>query len=196
VKRTAPAAERNKQYILDVLADVLPASGTVLEIASGTGQHSRFFASRLPHLSWQPSDRDDLALDSIRAHVTDAKLDNLRPPVRLDVSERPWPVEDVAAILCINMIHISPWSSTLALLAGAGDRLTSTAPLVLYGPYVIDGETAPSNVAFSERLRSEDPAWGVRELRDIEREAQKSGLVLERVVPLPANNHVVVFLAK
>jgi hypothetical protein len=119
----------------------------------------------------------------------------LRPPIRLDVSDRPWQVEDVAAILCINMLHISPWSSTLALLAGAGDRLTTAAPLVLYGPYVIDGQTAPSNVAFSERLQSEDPSWGVRELRDIEREAQRSGLVLERLVPLPANNHVVVFRA-
>lgn len=195
MKRTAPSAERNQQHILEVLIEVLPPSGTVLEIASGTGQHSAFFASRLPNLTWQPSDRDDMALDSIRAHVADAQLDNLRAPLRLDVNE-PWPVAALAAILCINMIHISPWSSTLALLRGASERLTNGGRLVLYGPYVIDGETAPSNVAFSERLQNEDPSWGVRELRDMEREAQKSGLVLERVVPLPANNHVVVFQAR
>jgi SAM-dependent methyltransferase len=196
VKRTAPAAERNKQPLLDVLTNVLPTSGIVLEIASGTGQHAAFFASRLPHVVWQPSDRDDMALASIQAHVQDAALDNLRAPIRLDVGERPWPVGELAAILCVNMIHIAPWDTTLALVAGAAETLSSGGPLVLYGPYVIDGETAPSNIAFSERLNSEDPAWGVRELRDIEREAANVGLVLAELIPMPANNHVVVFRAR
>lgn len=194
-KRIAPAAERNKQPILDVLEEVLPTSGLVLEIASGTGQHAAFFASQMPHVTWQPSDRDEMALASIHAHVADAGLTNLRVPIRLDVMERPWPVRDLAAILCINMIHISPWASTLALLGGAAETLSNTAPLVMYGPYLIDGETAPTNIAFSERLQSEDPTWGVRELRDIEREARNVGLVLEQVIPRPANNHVLVFRA-
>jgi hypothetical protein len=195
VKRTAPAAERNKQPILDVLREVMPRSGLVLEIASGTGQHAAFFARHLPELEWQPTDQDPGALASIRAWTEEAALPNLRSPLRLDVTE-PWPVAEVAAILCTNMIHISPWSATLALLAGAARLLDSGAPLVLYGPYVIDGVTAESNRAFSARLVGEDPAWGVRELRDVEREADRVGLALDRVVAMPANNHVVVFRAK
>lgn len=195
MKRTAPAAERNKQPILEVLCETLPASGTVVEVASGTGQHAAFFARELSHLVWQPTDRDETALASIQAWVEDAGLPNLRSPIRLDVLEQPWPIAKCAAILCTNMIHISPWRATLALLAGAAEHLASGAPLVLYGPYVIDGETADSNIAFSQRLQAEDPEWGVRELRAVERAARQVGLDLDRIVPRPANNHVIVFRA-
>jgi hypothetical protein len=193
MKRHAPAAERNKEAIAEVLVEVLPAAGLVLEVASGTGQHAAFFAGRFPALTWQPSDQDDEALASIAAHRADAALANLRAPVRLDVTGE-WPLERADAVLCSNMIHIAPWAACLALLRGAARILSAGAPLVLYGPYSIDGDfTAPSNIAFDERLRAEDPAWGVRELREVERAAASEGLRLERVVPRPANNHVVVF---
>jgi hypothetical protein len=197
VKRHAPAAERNKLPILELLEAELPKHGTVLEIASGSGQHAAFFARHLPGLVWQPSDADPAALASISEYVRDAALPNLREPIALDVLASPWPVDGVSAVVCINMIHIAPWAATLALLNGAGARLGPGAPLVLYGPYVIDGDFgADSNVAFDQRLRGENPEWGVRELRELEREANAAGLHLTRVAPRPANNHVLVFRAR
>ncbi len=194
MKRHAPAADRNKLPILEVLEAELPKSGTVLEIASGSGQHAAFFAGHLPGVVWQPSDRDPAALASIDEYVTDTALPNLKRPLAVDVLALPWPVDAVSAVVCINMIHISPWAATLALLEGARALLGQGAPLVLYGPYVIDGDFgADSNVAFDQRLRGENPEWGVRELRQVEREANAVGLHLSRVVPRPANNHVVVF---
>ena len=197
MKRHAPAAERNKLPILEVLEAELPKRGTVLEIASGSGQHAAFFAEHLPHLTWQPTDRDPDALASISAYVSDVALPNLEHPIALDVLASPWPVERAAAVVCINMIHIAPWRACLALLAGARALLAQGAPLVLYGPYVIDGDFgADSNVAFDQRLRGENPEWGVRELRHVEREANAVGLDLASVVARPANNHVVVFRAR
>jgi SAM-dependent methyltransferase len=191
MKRLAPAAERNKAAIAEVLAEVLPPSGLVLEVASGTGQHAAYFAGRFPALIWQPTDLGDLA--SIEAHREEAGLANLRAPLRLDTAAD-WPVTAADAVVCINMIHIAPWAACLALLRGAARVLPAAGPLVLYGPYSIDGDfTAPSNVAFDAQLRAQDPAWGVRELRDVERAAATEGLRLDRVVPRPANNHVVVF---
>jgi hypothetical protein len=194
MKRVAPAAERNREPIAEVLAEVLPAAGVALEIASGSGQHAAFFAAAFPSLTWQPSDLDPDNLASIEAYVREAGLPNLRPPLRLDAAADGWPVVRVDAVVCINMIHISPWSACLGLLRGAGRVLPEGHPLVLYGPFAIDGDyTAPSNVAFDQRLRQENAAWGVRELREVERAAAQVGLALERVVPRPANNHVVVF---
>jgi hypothetical protein len=194
MKRVAPAAERNKAPIAEVLAEVLPAAGVALEIASGSGQHAAFFAAAFPSLTWQPSDLDPDNLASIEAYVGEAGLPNLRPPIRLDAAADDWPVVRVDAVVCINMIHISPWSACLGLLRGAGRVLPQGHPLVLYGPFAIDGDyTAASNVAFDQRLRQENAAWGVRELREVERAGLDAGLALERVVPRPANNHVVVF---
>jgi SAM-dependent methyltransferase len=194
MKRIAPAADRNKTAIAEVLREVLPEAGLVLEIASGSGQHAAFFARTFGALTWQPSDLDPGALASIEAYRAEEALPNLRPPVRLDAASDEWPVARVDALVCINMIHIAPWTACLGLLKGAGRLLPPGGPLVCYGPYSIDGDfTAPSNVAFDQRLRGENPQWGVRELRDIERAATEAGLTLECCVPRPANNHVVVF---
>lgn len=192
--RVAPAAERNKAPILEVLRDVLPARGLVLEVASGSGQHAVFFARALPHLLWQPSDADEGALDSVRAYCEEAALGNLRSPVVLDASAPSWPLEHADALFCINMIHIAPWAACLGLLDGGARLLPDGAPLVLYGPFVIDGDfVAPSNVEFDRRLRGDNATWGVRELRDVERAAATRGFRLDRVVARPANNQVVVF---
>jgi hypothetical protein len=193
MKRLAPAAERNKEAIAEVLAEVLPAAGLVLEVASGTGQHAAFFAGRFPALTWQPSDRDDAELASIAAHRAEAGLANLEAPVRLDVTGE-WPLAHAAAVVCINMIHIAPWAVCEGLMRGAGRLLTARAPLVLYGPFRFDGAfSAPSNADFDRRLRAQDAAWGVRDVSDVTRLALEAGFERERVVVRPANNHVIVF---
>ena len=193
-KGFAPAAERNRGPILEVLRRVLPPSGTVLEIASGTGQHAVFFSQHLPALRWQPSDPAPDALSSIVAWVDEEARDNLLSPVRLDVREPMWPVREVDAMLCINMIHISPWESTVALFAGARRLLTEGAPLVTYGPYRVHGEhTAPSNAAFDESLRSRDPSWGVRDIDELTELAERDGFSLEERVAMPANNMTLIW---
>lgn len=193
MKDFAPAAERNKEPIARTLGEVLPAEGLVLELASGSGQHVAHLARAFPALRWQPTDMQPRALDSIRAWLADAGVDNALPPVALDARADAWPVDRADAVLCINMIHIAPWDACLGLMRGAARVLAAGGPLVLYGPFVIDGETAPSNREFSASLSRMDPAWGVRELRDVEAAARDAGLALERVIPMPANNHVVVF---
>ena len=193
-KRVAPAAERNKEPILETLRQVLPREGLVLEIASGSGQHAAFFARALSECSWQPSDADTGARASIAAYREEAGLTNLLAPLSIDASRAGWPIDRADAVVCINMIHIAPWQACVGLLDGAARVLSPGGPLVLYGPFVIDGDyQAPSNVAFDRRLRSENAAWGIRELRDVERAAGERGFTLERIVPRPANNHVVVF---
>jgi hypothetical protein len=193
-KRTAPAAARNREPILGVLARVLPESGKVLEVASGTGEHAAFFAQALQKLRWQPTDRDPTALASIVAHRADAGLANLLDPLALDVAIEPWPIAEADAIVAINMIHISPFASCIALFRGAERLLAAGAPLVLYGPFRFDGVfTAPSNAAFDADLRARDPAWGVRDLSDVDRVASTAGFDRVELVALPANNHVVVF---
>jgi hypothetical protein len=193
-KRVAPAAERNKEPILEVLREVLPAQGLVLEVASGSGQHAAFFARALANLTWQPSDADEGALASIRAYCEEAALGNLLSPILLDANSTSWPIERADAVVSINMIHIAPWAACLGLCDGSARILPTEAPLVLYGPFVIDGDfIAPSNVEFDRRLRSENAAWGVRELRDVERAAVERGFRLDRVVARPANNQIVVF---
>jgi len=193
-KRFAPAAERNQQGIFEVLQQELPPSGLVLEVASGSGQHAIAMAARWPKLRWQPSDVDPSALESIAAYAAEADRPNLLPPVLLDTSAPSWPVSGCEAIVCVNMIHIAPWTACLGLLAGAARCLPLGAPLLLYGPFCIRGDyTAQSNIDFDRTLRAQDPAWGVRELDDIEAAANPLGLRLTRIVPRPANNHVVVF---
>jgi SAM-dependent methyltransferase len=153
VKRHAPAAERNREPIAAVLTEELPAEGLVLEIASGTGEHAVHFARTYPRLTWQPSDPDADALASIAAWREAEGLANLRAPIALDASAPPWRVTRADAVLCINMLHISPFAATEGLLAGAADVLVPGAPLILYGPYLeAEVETVPSNVAFDESL--------------------------------------------
>lgn len=192
MKQHAAATERNREPIREVLARELPERGTVLEIASGTGQHALCFAAAFPELIWQPSDPDPAARASIAAYREEARLPNLAAPLALDVTA-PWPIAEVSAIVCINMVHISPWESALALFAGAGVRLVEGALLYLYGPYRFDGTTAPSNEAFDRSLRARDPRWGVRDVRDLGEAASEQGLVLRGVVAMPANNHSLLF---
>ncbi|MGA9581557.1 MAG: DUF938 domain-containing protein [Allosphingosinicella sp.] len=196
MKRSAPATERNREPIAAVLREILPGRGTLLEIASGTGEHAVFFAGLFPALRWLPSDPDPEALASIRARRDEAGLENLLEPVRVDAAAGTWPVATAAAILCVNMVHISPWAATEGLMRGAGRLLPAGAPLVLYGPYRRAGmPTAPSNEAFDSSLRARNPEWGLRDLEAVEAEAAKHGLRLERVVEMPANNLTLVFRA-
>jgi SAM-dependent methyltransferase len=193
-KGFAPAAERNRGPILDVLRRVLPVRGTVLEIASGTGQHAVFFSERLTELRWLPSDASPDALRSIASWVKEEARDNLLTPVELDVRWQTWPVTKADAMLCINMIHISPWESSEALFAGAQRILDGGAPMVTYGPYRVGGEhTAQSNAAFDESLRARDPRWGVRDIDDLEALAKRTGFSLEERVAMPANNMTLVW---
>ena len=193
-RRSAPHVARNAGPIAEVLAQILPAQGLVLELASGTGEHVLHFAQEFPRLLWQPSDPEPASLRSIEAWRGDSGLFNLLPAISLDARAAEWPVPAADAILCINMIHISPWSATVGLMRGAGRLLGEGAPLYLYGPYRQGGvETAPSNEAFDESLRERDPEWGLRELEAVEEEAGKQGLRLDRVVEMPANNLSVIF---
>ena len=193
MKRHAPATERNREPIAAVLREVLPAHGLVLEVASGTGEHAAYFARLFPALDWQPSDPDPDALNSIEAWVADAELPNLREPVQLDAAGT-WPIARAEAVLCINMVHISPWTATLGLLGGAAGVLAPGAPLVLYGPYrQRDVPTAPSNEAFDRSLKDRNPDWGLRELEEVVAAAERERLQLDRIVEMPANNLTVVF---
>lgn len=193
-RRSAPHVARNAEPIAAVLEGVLPERGLVLEVASGTGEHIVHFARAFPKLLWQPSDPEPAALRSIEAWRAEAGLFNLLPPVSLDARAADWRVAEADAILCINMVHISPWRATEGLLRGAGRLLQEGAPLYLYGAYRRDGaETAPSNEAFDASLRSRDAEWGLRELEEVVAEAEKNGLRLEAVTEMPANNLSVVF---
>ncbi|HYD37758.1 MAG TPA: DUF938 domain-containing protein [Allosphingosinicella sp.] len=193
-RRSAPATQRNREPILAVLRTVLPERGLVLEVASGTGEHAAYFAGLFPDLRWQPSDPDPAALASIRAWREDSGLANLLEPVRLDAAAEAWPVASADAVLCVNMVHISPWEATLGLLRGAGRLLAPGAPLILYGPYRRAGvPTAPSNAAFDASLRARDPRWGLREVEAVEAEAARNGLRLDRLFEMPANNLSLLF---
>jgi SAM-dependent methyltransferase len=186
------APERNKQPILEVLQRVLPASGTLLELASGTGQHAVYFAQHLPGWTIQPSDVEPENLASIAAYQREAGLPNLREPVRLDVADATWP--NASAVFNANMIHIAPWQAALDLLRGAARVLAPGDKLVLYGPFKIGGaHTAPSNQSFDDSLRARDPSWGVRDLEAVVSIAASHGLALEERVEMPANNQTLIF---
>jgi len=193
MKQHAPATERNRDAIRDVLARELPTTGTVLEIASGTGQHAVAFAQAFPAIRWQPSDPDPTSLASIAAWRDEAAVPNLLAPLLLDVTQVPWPVGEADAIVCINMVHIAPWEAALALFAGAGRVLSQDGLLYLYGPYRFDGTTAPSNENFDRSLRSRDPRWGVRDVRELGAAAAEHGLIMRGAVAMPANNHSLLF---
>ena len=192
-RRSAPHVTRNAGPIGEVLKGVLPARGLVLEVASGSGEHALHLARAFPKLLWQPSDPEPAALRSIEAWRAEAGLFNLLPALSLDARAADWPVTQVDAILCINMVHISPWSATEGLLRGAGRLLAPGAPLYLYGPYFqAEVETAPSNLAFDADLRARNPEWGVRELEAVVAEAEARGFRLDTITPMPANNLSVV----
>ncbi len=195
----APATERNREAILEVLERVLPNPGTVLEIASGTGEHASFFAPKLAPRRWWPSDISSPMLKSIAAwaHVTKARY--LLPPIELDVRTEPWSIEadqklEVNSIVNINMIHIAPWKACEALMTGAGRVLPANGVLYLYGPFKRHGEhTAPSNATFDTWLKDQTPDWGVRDLEAVEATAKVHKLQLTEVIDMPANNFSLVF---
>lgn len=194
MKREAPAAARNRAPIADVLAGELPAEGLVLEIASGTGEHVIHFAERFTKLEWQPSDPDAEALASIAAWSEDSGLANIALPLQIDASAREWPVDHADAIVCINMVHISPIAASKGLVAAAGRMLPQGAPLVLYGPWLEDGvETAESNLAFDASLKSRNPDWGLRNTAWMDELALSKGLRRAKRVAMPANNIMLVY---
>jgi len=197
-RRYAPATARNREPILQVLQRVLAPARTVLEIASGTGEHAVFFAANLPHCTWLPSDPDPGARASILAWQAAAPAPNLLPPLALNVCTTLWPVEveafampngEISAMVCINMIHIAPWSACEGLCAGAGRLLPPGGLLYLYGPFRKDGQhTAPSNADFDAWLRARDAAWGVRDLEAVADLGRSHQLDLIETIAMPANN--------
>lgn len=216
-RQYAPATERNKQPIFQVLQQVLPDSGTVLEIASGTGEHAVFFAPQFSPRPWIPSDPNPMARDSVNAWRQYQSVDNLCGAIALDVCAPVWPVEHpknsdnlpeslqnidlsiepITAIVNINMIHISPWAACCGLMAGARRILPSNGILYLYGPFKQGGShTADSNAAFDRSLQSQNPEWGVRDLRDVIDEAARNELSHCSTTDMPANNLSVVFKRK
>jgi SAM-dependent methyltransferase len=194
MKRHSPAAARNREPILRVLEQVLPSTGTILEVGSGSGEHTVFLAPRLPGLDWQPTDVDPEAVLSIQAWRDELPAENIFAPRRFDVRQHPWPFHDLAAVLSINVIHISPWEVCEALVDGAAGALRRGGVLYFYGPFRFDGRhTAPSNEVFDTTLRSQDPRWGVRDLSDVRKLATRYGLEESDVLPMPANNFSIVF---
>ncbi|WP_299233071.1 DUF938 domain-containing protein [uncultured Halomonas sp.] len=196
LRRYSPAAARNRQPILEVLQAALPERARVLELASGSGEHAVHCATAMPQWVWQPSDPNAEALASIAAWREQMGQANLLEPMRLDATDKEsWPAGPFEAIVVINLVHISPWGVSEALMARAGERLVSGGVLYLYGPYRRAGEhTAPSNAAFDADLRRRDPRWGVRDLEEVVAEAERHGLRLERTVEMPANNLSVVLV--
>jgi SAM-dependent methyltransferase len=193
-KRFAPATQRNRDPIVAVLRDVLPEAGRVLEIASGTGEHIVHFAAYFPQLTWLPSDFDPAGLVSIAAWVAESRLPNIAAPVQIDAIAPQWPVDQVDAIVCINMVHIAPWAATLGLFSGAAKLLAPGAPLFLYGPFLEDGvPTAEGNVTFDASLRAGNAEWGLRRVEEVAEVAGKVGFEMEARLEMPANNLSLIF---
>ena len=195
MKRHAPATARNSAVIAEVLAQELPDEGLVLEVASGTGEHAVFFARRFPNLHWQPSDRqDEDGLASITAWSEEAGLANLKAPLALDATEDAWPIDHADAVLCINMVHISPWEATVGLFRGGGNLLHPGAPLILYGPYREKSvPTAQSNIDFEVWLKQRDTRFGVRQREDVDQLAIACGFELSARYEMPAKNLTLVY---
>lgn len=190
----APAAARNQRPIADVLLEVLPSRGLVLEIASGTGQHAAFFAERIPTLTWQPSDISPTAVASIDAHVRELRRPNLLPAIQLDAAAAEWPIATANAVVCINMIHIAPWEAAVGLFEGAASLLSAGEHLVTYGPYRLHGNhTAASNARFDASLRAQDPRWGVRDVDALDALGRQHAFDRDKTVPMPANNFTLVW---
>lgn len=194
MKRHAPAAERNKEPILGVIREFLSEPAFVVTIAEGSGQHVAHFAKHLKHVTFLPTDADAEALASIDAHVKEAGCSNVRPAQVLDAALDEWPVDRADLITCINMIHISPWSAAEGLFRGAARILSPEGYLITYGPYRFSGKfLAKSNEEFDESLQARNAEWGVRDVDDLELVALSAGLRIEGTIPMPANNHCLVF---
>ena len=195
----SPAAERNKQPILEVLQPLLPATGRALEIASGTGQHVHWFATHMPAWTWQPTEVQRGALYNIEVRIAEAALDNVLDPIQLDVRTQPWfkPEADTAhfdLIFCANMLHIAPWEACVSLMQGSGNHLTPVGVLVTYGPYFeAETPTAQSNTDFDQSLRAHDPAWGIRWRHEVEAQAAQAGMRLLARHAMPSNNLLLVW---
>lgn len=190
----SPSTMRNRQPILDVLRTVLPTRGLVLEVASGSGEHVMHFAAHLPNLIFAPSDPGEAARGSIQAWIDSSGLGNVRAPLALDATQARWPIERADAMLCINMIHISPWAATQGLFRHAAAILPSGAPLYLYGPYKRGGaQTAPSNAEFEFWLKGQNPEYGVRDLEAVTALAAGLGFSVPQIIEMPANNFSVIF---
>jgi len=194
LRLSAPAVLRNRQPILDVLLAALPATGLVLEVASGTGEHVVHFARHMPNLEWQPSDPSAAARESIAAWLAAEGISNVRVPLNFEAEQSAWPVQQVAAIVCINMVHISLWEATVGLMRGAGRALPFGGLLYLYGPYRCpDHALEPSNEAFDQDLRARNPTWGLRDIDAVVLCAAEHGLAFEQSVEMPANNLSLIF---
>jgi cyclopropane fatty-acyl-phospholipid synthase-like methyltransferase len=192
--RYAPAADRNKEPLVAVLSTLLPQRGAVLEIASGTGQHVVHFARSFPSLSWQPSEADEGLISSIRGHAQCSGCSNIEDVIQVNVHAPVWSVDIYDAIIAINMIHIAPWSATHDLFRGGTEHLKYGGTLIMYGPYRFFGyDHAESNRLFDQRLRAQNAAWGIRNLESIGQVAAGFGFALSAAIPMPANNHVLVF---
>jgi hypothetical protein len=192
----SPAADRNKQAILDMLVKVLPERGNALEIASGTGQHVAWFASTLSGWKWQPSDAQPDGFESINAWVSEQGARNVRAPVVLDVMASSWlPDQNLFDLIyCANMLHIAPWATCAALMRGGALHLAPSGQLITYGPYIEDAvPTSPGNLTFDQSLRERNPAWGIRRREDVEAQAAKAGLRLLARHVMPANNLLLVW---
>ena len=195
-----PATERNRGPIGDLLKQLLPGSGAVLELASGSGEHAVCFQQRFPHLHWQASDPDPDHRASINAWIQHQGLSQVMPAaLNLDVEHRPWPLPQnlqgaVKAVVCINLLHISPASCTDAVLEESALLLPSGAHLIIYGPFRRNGaHTSASNAAFDQSLRERNHQWGLRELNQVTAIAAKAGFNNENVFSMPANNLTLVF---
>ncbi|QGM44772.1 DUF938 domain-containing protein [Methylocystis heyeri] len=188
------AAARNREPILSVLRGVLPARGLVLEVASGSGEHVVHFAAALPRVTFAPSDPGQKARESVAAWIASSGLENVQPPLALDAAQAPWPIARADAIICINMVHISPWAATMGLFENAAAILPTGAPLYLYGPYKRDGaHIAQSNADFDAGLRAQDPSWGVRDLEEVADLGRRAGFDGPETVEMPANNLSLIF---
>jgi hypothetical protein len=185
---------RNREPIAAILADWLPPSGLVLEVASGSGEHALAFARRFPQLQWQPSDPDPQARASIAEWRESEGPANLLAPLKIDVRDPVWPIEQADAVVAINMVHISPWEVSLGLIDGAARVLGPGGALMLYGPWLVDDiETAPSNLAFDADLKARDSRWGLRRVADFAAAAVERDLALIDQRAMPANNRMLLF---
>ncbi|WP_421783186.1 DUF938 domain-containing protein [Kiloniella litopenaei] len=197
-RRYAPATERNREAIYEVLKNNLPQTGTLLEIASGTGEHAAWIGARLPAISWQTSEYDRDLFPSIKAHIQASEANNISPPVHIDVMQDDWGLgkekqaqfqNKTDVIICANMIHIAPWDAAIGLVQGASRLLSENGNLFIYGPFFqSDVKTAPSNIEFDQWLKERDASWGIRQLDDVRSLGHNHGLVLHKIHTMPANN--------
>ena len=197
-RQYAPATQRNREPIFEILSRVLVQKSNILEIASGTGEHAVYFASRLKSYRWIPSDTNPTSWESIVAWKQAEAVANLEQPLSIDVTQANWQQQvaelNIDAIVNINMIHIAPWQACLGLMTGAGQILPPGGVLYLYGPYKRNGEhIAPSNANFDRSLRDRNSEWGVRDLEAVEEAAAAENLRLQQVIEMPANNLSVIF---